>query len=166
MKSEEYVIKQLKNLISIFPKLKVRYEFENMAKCHYIEVLPNDSFNFDQSYIQFENKLSNNFICSFPNETICFLSGNSLFEIEKSTFELKGLLHGVSYSELHYSEANLLNYLPILEIDRVFTLNTSISSSFVSSNKINSISNSKIVNDIDSNNESFEKENNRFAMAA
>lgn len=102
MKSSEHIISQLKTLTSLFPYLKVRYKFEPLSLCHFIEVLPPDEYGGNSEYINFERQFENNFNSFYVDEDICFLTGGSLFEIEDADFEMKGVCYGkLSNSSIH-----------------------------------------------------------------
>lgn len=92
--SKEFIIKQLQNMVSLFPFLKVKYEYETIGKCHYIEVLPAFSYHTNQKYIKFEMDLEENFIEFFVEEDVCFITEGSLYEITKPIFEMEGICYG------------------------------------------------------------------------
>ncbi|MBL0300573.1 MAG: hypothetical protein IPQ23_02550 [Cytophagaceae bacterium] len=81
-------------MISLFPFLKVKYEFESIGMCHYIEVLPAKSYHTNLEYIKFEISLEENFSDFFENEDVCFLTAGSLYEIKNPIYTNEGVCYG------------------------------------------------------------------------
>lgn len=94
---------QSNNLISLFPHLRIRHEYNILANCHYIEVSSSLGNFRTPDYINFENSLIQNFITSFSNECICFITEESLYEIESINLEKQGSLYGIDYSRIEES---------------------------------------------------------------
>lgn len=92
--SKEFIVKQLDNMVSLFPFLKVKYEFEPIGMCHYIKVLPATDYHNNQEYIKFEMSLEDNFCSFYEEEDVCFLTEGSLFEITNPTYEKVGICYG------------------------------------------------------------------------
>ena len=93
-KSKEFIVEQLNNMVSLFPFLKVKYEFEPIGMCHYIEVLPATAYNSNQEYIKFELSLEDNFGSFYKDEDVCFLTEGSLYEITDPIYENEGICYG------------------------------------------------------------------------
>lgn len=91
MKSTKYIIAELTSFVTNFPKTRVRYEYDSLAKVHVIEVVPNEVYHLDKKYIQWENNLYDQFIIDFPNENICFISDDAIVGIETPSTTLYGL---------------------------------------------------------------------------
>jgi hypothetical protein len=86
----------LENMVSLFPFLKVKYEFEPIGLCHYVQVLPSTSYHNNQEYIRFEMSLEDNFGSFYKDEDVCFLTEGSLYEITNPIYEKQGLFYGES----------------------------------------------------------------------
>ena len=56
MTSSEFIISKLKSFINEFPGTRVRYEHDEKSNTHFIEVVPNEVYHFDNKYIQWESK--------------------------------------------------------------------------------------------------------------
>ncbi len=117
-----FISNQIDNIVSLFPYLKVRYEYEFMSNCHYLEILPFEKFQKDKDYIAFERSFRTNFISAYPLESLCFLSENSLCEIEKPVIEKAGILYGINYQGLIDNQPNLITYSPVIDQYKSFTL--------------------------------------------
>lgn len=89
MKSTDYIIRELENLLALFPSIKVRYEYNALANIHTVEVVPNDVF-YSNDYMSWERKMIDAFINKYPTENVCFISDDALVGIEKSSYENKG----------------------------------------------------------------------------
>ncbi len=93
MTSVDFIINQLKNLISLYPQLSVKYEYDEVGSCHYVEVLPAEDYYSNTSYIEFERQLEKNFCNYFTGEVVCFLTEGDLFKISNVDFEMSGILY-------------------------------------------------------------------------
>ncbi len=87
MRSKEFIIKSINEIVSSFPYLNIKYENESFSKSHYIEVSPKKFYDEDLKYIEVEKKITQTFIEQFPNEILTFLSENSYYKIENPIYE-------------------------------------------------------------------------------
>lgn len=122
MTSLTYITTQLSHIVSLFPYLKVRYEYDAFSQSHYIEVKPLASFQYDRGYIEFEQLMRQNFMNAYPSESICFLSEDSLYEIEKPLIEKAGILYGINYQNLFEASPHLRTYQPVIETHTSYTV--------------------------------------------
>jgi hypothetical protein len=83
----------LEILITKFPNVRVRYEYDKYALIHFIEVIPNEIYNLNNDYIAWENEMTDEFIELFPTENICFISDDALVGIENVELTLYGKDH-------------------------------------------------------------------------
>lgn len=90
MKSTDYVIRELENLLTSFPNIKVRYEYNGLANIHTVEVVPNDIFYSNNDYMNWERKVIDAFIRKYPTENVCFISDDALVGIERPSYEKQG----------------------------------------------------------------------------
>jgi len=90
MNSTDFVIRNIDRLVEKIPYLQVRYEYSAFDKSHYIEVLPQNTYLQDGSYISFEQEFRREFVNYFPFECLVFLSEGSLYEIENPMYLKKG----------------------------------------------------------------------------
>lgn len=91
MEAKNFIYNELKVFIKKFSKTRVRYEYDQNALVHVIEVLPNEVYHLDNDYICWENDLFNRFITQFPTENICFISDDALVGIENPELVIEGL---------------------------------------------------------------------------
>lgn len=91
MEAKNFIYNELKVFIKKFSKTRVRYEYDQNALVHVVEVLPNEVYHLDNDYIYWENDLFNRFITQFPTENICFISDDALVGIEKPELVIEGL---------------------------------------------------------------------------
>jgi len=91
MEAKDYIIKELESFIKKFSKVRVRYDYDENAIVHTIEVLPNEVYHLDKDYIEWECEMFDKFISMYPNENICFISDDALVGIEKEIFVKEGI---------------------------------------------------------------------------
>lgn len=91
MDSKHFIYEELNAFIIQFPQTRVRYEYDQNALVHVVEVLPREFYQLDSDYIEWENAVSYQFIDKFPTENICFISDDALVGIEKPELVLEGL---------------------------------------------------------------------------
>ena len=103
MNSIEFIIQELRLFVESFPKTRVRYEFDEKALVHVIEIVPNEVYHLDDEYIAWEEQMFTKFVSIFPSENICFISDDDLVGIENPVFVKKGK----EYESIPYTTAGL-----------------------------------------------------------
>lgn len=88
MNAKEFLRVRLTELVSVFTNIKIRYEFRQCTQSHLIEVTPLDFYDNDEKYLIEEAAIEKEFENSFPQESIVFISEDSLTEIKDAEFEL------------------------------------------------------------------------------
>ena len=134
MNSKSFIIKSINEIVSSFPYLNFRYEFDSFSKSHFIEVRPNSSYKNDSSYIEIEKEITLRFFDLFPYESLTFLSDESYYKIEKPIYEKGFITDNLSLSldfRLIYTNDLLTNIIvndrPFMDYtDYVWKINTSI----------------------------------------
>ena len=113
MKSKEFIVEKLKELVSIFPDLKVRYEFDSNTLTHKIEINPLELFESNDDYLNAEMNLENDFEDTFPNENIIFISNDSLTQIHNPEYEFgyNISIGEQTYINFHYDISKIFNSL-------------------------------------------------------
>ena len=91
MNSKTFIITELDLLVKLFPQTRVRYEYDNDALVHVVEILPKDLYQFDEEYIAWENDMFDRFIATFPLENVCFVSEDSLVGIKNPIYTCQGV---------------------------------------------------------------------------
>jgi hypothetical protein len=98
MTSKEFIVKELKNLVERFPEVRVRYEFNELANAHFVEVVPYKVYKSNSEYILWESELWDRYVELYPEEGLCFISDNDvLVSIEKAEMRL----YGADYFQKH-----------------------------------------------------------------
>jgi len=92
MEALDFIKNEIEKFVQIFPMTRVRYEHDKMAKVHVIEVVPNEIYNSNDDYAQWESDLFDRFILQYPYENICFVSDDAIVGIENVDFVLCGSL--------------------------------------------------------------------------
>lgn len=91
MTSKEYIIAELGKFVKSFQQTRARYEIGNDGVTHIIEIVPNEVYHMDDSYLEWEDQFFNNFVSQFPHENICFITDDSALSIIKPLFTVEGL---------------------------------------------------------------------------
>jgi hypothetical protein len=81
MNSVNYVTTLLHNIIQQFPTTKISYEYDSWDDDHYIKVEPQSVYASIQ-FSKYETKIIYDFIESYPSESICFITENSLVDLD------------------------------------------------------------------------------------
>ena len=99
MSAKEFIYNSLKEFVVKFSKTRIRYEYDECAAVHIIEVLPNEIYHLDNDYIEWEDKFYNDFIALFPTESVCFISDDALVGVSIPELVLEGTEYGPITSE-------------------------------------------------------------------
>ncbi|MEZ7496601.1 hypothetical protein QO206_13990 [Leeuwenhoekiella aequorea] len=94
MKSVDFLGNSLEILHDKFSNCNIRYEFISKTNVHLVEVTPFDFYN-DESYIDEELLLEEEFESLYPHEEIVFISVDSLNKIENPLLELYSKKEGM-----------------------------------------------------------------------
>lgn len=90
MEAKNFIYQELNEFIKLFPKTRIRYEYDDSAFVHIVEVSPKEVYNSDNDYIQWEDNFWKQFVSKFPAENICFISDDDVINIEKPELTLTG----------------------------------------------------------------------------
>lgn len=131
MKATEFILSNLEKFVMNFPKTRVRYEYDILAKIHFVEVLPNEVYHLDDNYIRWESNLFDEFIDLFPEENICFISDDSTVGIELAN----SVFYGKEYTSISTKQDSIkINPVHVNLLDSIldkvsqisFSTNTSL----------------------------------------
>jgi hypothetical protein len=111
MGAKDFIFDELNAFIKRFTKTRIRYEYDQNALVHVVEVLPNEVYRLDENYINWENDFYNRFVVQFPCENICFVSDDALIGIENPELVIEGL---------EYAPITFLNETPNVFYTNVF----------------------------------------------
>ncbi len=90
MKALDFIKVELQKFILNFPKTKVKVEVDEDLNSYYLEIIPNDTYHFDENYIAWENSFLNKFVVMFPQENLFFISDDSILKLDDVCFEISG----------------------------------------------------------------------------
>jgi hypothetical protein len=131
MKATEFILSNLEKFVMNFPKTRVRYEYDILAKIHFVEVVPNEVYHLDDNYIRWESNLFDEFIDLFPEENICFISDDSTVGIELAN----SVFYGKEYTSISTKQDSIkINPVHVNLLDSIldkvsqisFSTNTSL----------------------------------------
>lgn len=91
MEAKEFIATELGLFIKQFTKTRVRYEYDQSASVHFVEVVPNEIYHFDDEYIKWEDDVYERFVSMFPNQNICFVSDDDLTGVDYPELILEGI---------------------------------------------------------------------------
>ena len=98
MEAREFIISKIKELVLIFPATRCRYEDHFLSASHFVEIIPSEIYHLDSKFSAWEEDVVFEFIQTFPDQNICFISDDALVGLSKIDFEQKGNLFDVPYS--------------------------------------------------------------------
>ncbi len=84
MKPQDFIIDRLERVFNRISGIKIRYENRTNTCSHIVEVTPLVIFENDECYLNLEEELEHDFEELFPNESILFVSEESLTEVNNS----------------------------------------------------------------------------------
>lgn len=90
MTAAHFVIAELERFIVQFPSTRVRYENHECSDTHFVEVLPNETYRSDATYIQWERDFFVAFVSRYPAQNICFISDDALVGLDHVDWEGTG----------------------------------------------------------------------------
>lgn len=89
MTAQEYIKNKIDKLSIDFSDLQCRYGFDEFSDTHLIEVIPIDLF-LSKSFKDIQKEIIFDFIEKFPNQTISFISEDSLVELDNILYSKTG----------------------------------------------------------------------------
>jgi hypothetical protein len=84
----------IKDLLHFFPNVKVRYDHDKESDTHTLEVVPNEVYHKDESFNDWQGDAIMSFIELFPDESICFVTDDSLLGLTTHQQEYLGMFYG------------------------------------------------------------------------
>ncbi|MEO8589811.1 MAG: hypothetical protein ABI432_10610 [Flavobacteriales bacterium] len=82
MNSSAILRKQLASLAAEFPSVRLRYQFDELAQTHMVEVSPEYLYEVDDNFKSAQAKVIEDFTQQFPMEGLCFIGPNDIIGIE------------------------------------------------------------------------------------
>jgi hypothetical protein len=90
MTEKYFILNELATFINKFNNVQVRYEYNESALTHVVEVTPSEMYHLNEEYILWESELVDKFIELCPTQNICFISDDALVGIENPECVLYG----------------------------------------------------------------------------
>lgn len=87
MNSVEYLQKELKIIADKFPRVNIRYGFNDTIKTHIVELLPLFEYNTNEDLDNAWIPLSISFLENYMDEEIAFISSDSSLSIKNILFQ-------------------------------------------------------------------------------
>jgi hypothetical protein len=98
--SKQYIRRELNALVKVFSNVRVRYEYDDSAEIHFVEVAPSGIFHSNEAYIAWESEMWDRFVAQYPYESICFTSDDEPDGVENAEYTLQGKDYAHSESKL------------------------------------------------------------------
>ena len=89
MKATDFIINKLNAFVKVFKNAKIRYDFDEKAQVHTIEVVPQYVYDSNE-FENWENSIFDEFVDKYPTQNICFVSEDALVGIENELFSISG----------------------------------------------------------------------------
>jgi hypothetical protein len=87
---KQYIRKELNALVEAFSNIRVRYEYDDSAEIHFVEVTPSSMFHANEAYVAWESEMWDRFVAQYPYENICFTSDDEPDGVENAEYTLQG----------------------------------------------------------------------------
>lgn len=87
--AKEFLKSALRKLFLELDNVEISYEYRISSNTHIVEVKPNSVFRNCETYIEKEIELENAFYNNFPDESILFISEESLTQIKSPDLVLR-----------------------------------------------------------------------------
>jgi hypothetical protein len=100
MTAQEYIITGLNNLIDTFQNITFKYKFDNIDNTHVILVEPLKEFEENKEYLIAESGFVYFFEKTFIQDTILFVSTDSLIKVDAPDLVFSSNLRGLFINEM------------------------------------------------------------------
>ena len=95
MKSKDYLLDHLNNLVTKFPGISISYQFLKDINTHLVEVSPLSEYNENLDYKNAEADICYEFDETYTEETLLFVSEDSINRVTVPECIVSGLLFGL-----------------------------------------------------------------------
>lgn len=96
---EQYIINKINELSGQFPKISFYYGYDELGNQYIIDVKPTTEYNNDE-YKLAEGEFVLEFISSFPDDEVLFISNNKYISITNQVYYKPSVYGQVSYSNI------------------------------------------------------------------
>lgn len=108
MKSKEFILYRLNGIVEQFHGITFKYKFDEKELTHIIQVEPLEEFS-NNSYMETESDLVFDFNNQYPDETILFVSSESIITVENPDEVIKfKILFDYSVDNMAFNYESLL----------------------------------------------------------
>ena len=83
-----FIIDNLKKIHALLKSVSLKYEYDKYSMMHIVEVMPLETYEKKESYINQEIDLTNQLADKYPTEEILFVSEDSLTKVNVPSFTL------------------------------------------------------------------------------
>jgi len=118
MTSTEYIKNKLSQILSQFPEIGCKYEFDAFSASHLIELKPNEIYFSNHSFKEKEVELLSEFIELYPFENITFITDDDLYKIESPIFEKQSQVSFNNISQIQ--EQNYWDQLINFDMENIY----------------------------------------------
>lgn len=95
MTSIDFIHIKLKELVQLFPTVRARYDYDMLSDTHSVEVVPSNLYYNDDNFNDWQTNVLLKFMSLYGDESLCFISDDSIVGIEKIDFEVLGSKYNV-----------------------------------------------------------------------
>jgi len=118
MTSTEYIKNKLSQILSQFPEISCKYEFDAFSASHLIELKPSEIYFSNHSFKEKEIELLSEFIELYPFENITFITDDDLYKIESPIFEKQSQVSFNNVSKV--KEQNYWDQLINFDLENIY----------------------------------------------
>lgn len=91
MTYKEYIIQIINLLVKKFPSIKIRYEDHFISNTQIVEIVPSNFYWENEEFQGIEHEVILEFITRFPEQTLGFITDDSLVGLSKIDYEKAGI---------------------------------------------------------------------------
>jgi len=125
MTSQDFIKNKIDLLVSIFPNIKCRYEYEADDDTHTIEITPDSFYNSNIDLPKLEREITTEFIRMFPSEGLFFVTDKSRYPVAISRYTKAGATFDKTFIIAKFISNNFTNpYMEVKEIDEAYLFET------------------------------------------
>lgn len=88
MESSDFIISNLKVWEKIFPKIQIKYAYDDKTEYHIVEIGPHKLYEGNKDYIQKEEEFWESFYENFPEEDLCISEFNDLHDMSNLLYSV------------------------------------------------------------------------------
>lgn len=85
-----FVKTQIATLVTLFPQLQARYEYEASEADHFVEITPSTVFNTNTAFNDWCAQTQEQFTELFPDELLAFIPQDEFFGVDNPLFVQRG----------------------------------------------------------------------------